>query len=111
MEWDGVDSIPFYSKKNYRCKMLSYRQFMEATYKGRKVKLNKPFRTPGGTKKSAVYVDPDGDGTAQVVRFGDPNMKIKKNIPARKKSFRARHHCDTNPGPKTKARYWSCKAW
>jgi len=91
--------------------MLSYRQFMEATYKGRKVKLNKPFRTPGGTKKSAVYVDPDGDGTAQVVRFGDPNMKIKKNIPARKKSFRARHHCDTNPGPKTKARYWSCKAW
>lgn len=84
---------------------------LEATYKGKKVSLNKPFRTPGGPKKSAVYVDPDGDGNAQIVRFGDPNMKIKKNIPARKKSFRARHHCDTNPGPKTKARYWSCRAW
>jgi len=83
----------------------------EATYKGKTVKLNKPFRTPGGPKKSAVYVDPDGDGKAQIVRFGDPNMKIKKNIPARRKSFRARHHCDTNPGPKTKARYWSCRAW
>ena len=83
----------------------------EATYKGKTVKLNKPFRTPGGPKKSAVYVDPDGDGKAQIVRFGDPNMKIKKNIPARRKSFRARHGCDTNPGPKTKARYWSCKAW
>lgn len=83
----------------------------EAKFKGKTVKLNKPFRTPGGPKKSAVYVDPDGDGKAQIVRFGDPNMKIKKNIPARRKSFRARHHCDTNPGPKTKARYWSCRAW
>jgi len=79
-----------------------------ATYKGRKVSLNKPFRTPGGPKKSAVYVK--AGSKVKIVRFGDPNMTIKKNIPARRKSFRARHNC-ANPGPKTKARYWSCKAW
>jgi hypothetical protein len=80
-----------------------------ATYKGRKVSLNKPFRTPGGPKKSAVYVK-GANGKTRIVRFGDPNMTIKKNNPARRKSFRARHKC-ANPGPKTKARYWSCKAW
>lgn len=80
----------------------------EATYKGKEVTLNKP--TAGDVKKSKVYVDPDGDGKAKKVEFGDPNMSIKKHIPARRKSFRARHHCD-NPGPKDKARYWSCKAW
>lgn len=82
----------------------------EATYKGKQVTLNKPFRTPSGPKKSAVYVDSDKDGKAEIVRFGDPNMRIKKNIPARRRSFRARHNCDT-PGPKNKARYWSCRAW
>lgn len=81
----------------------------EATYQGKTVPLNKPMA--GDVKKSKVYVDPDGDGKAQKVNFGDKNMTIKKNIPARRKSFRARHHCDTNPGPKTKARYWSCRAW
>lgn len=70
--------------------------------------LNKPWRTPGEAKKSAVCVS-SGDGV-KIVRFGDPNMKIKKNIPARRKSFRARHNCD-NPGPNTSARYWSCRAW
>lgn len=85
-------------------------EIYEAEYKGKKVRLNKPFRTPGGPKKSAVYVDTDGDGKAQVVRFGDPNLSIKKHIPARRKSFRARHNCD-NPGPKNKAKYWSCRAW
>ena len=80
----------------------------EATYQGKKVTLNKP--SPGDVKKSKVYVDPDGDGKAKKVNFGDKNMTIKKHIPARKKSFRARHNCD-NPGPKYKARYWSCKAW
>ena len=79
-----------------------------ATKNGKKVTLNKPFRTPGGPKKSAVYVK-DGSKT-KIVRFGDPNMSIKKDQPARRKSFRARHRC-ANPGPKTKARYWSCKAW
>jgi hypothetical protein len=70
--------------------------------------LNKPWRTPDGPKKSAVCVK-DGD-KKKIVRFGDPNMKIKKHIPGRRANFRARHNCD-NPGPKTKARYWSCRAW
>ena len=79
-------------------------------YQGRKVTLNKPFRTPDGPKKFSVYVKND-KGNIVKVNFGDPNMKIKKNIPERRKSFRARHHCDTNPGPRYKARYWACKAW
>lgn len=73
------------------------------------VKLNKPFRTPDGPKKFAVYVKND-KGNVVLVRFGDPNMRIRKNEPDRRKSFRARHNCD-NPGPKWKARYWSCKMW
>ena len=84
------------------------KMYGEATYQGRKVPLNKPMA--GDVKKSKVFVDPDGDGIAKKVNFGDKNMTIKKNIPARRKSFRARHNCD-NPGPKDKARYWSCKAW
>jgi len=80
-----------------------------AEYQGRKVKLGKPFRTPGGPKKSAVYVR-NGSGKVVIVRFGDPNMKIKKSDPGRRKNFRARHNC-SNPGPRWKARYWSCKAW
>tara|TARA_Y100000114_G_C11579962_1_gene240558 strand:+ start:138 stop:383 length:246 start_codon:yes stop_codon:yes gene_type:complete len=80
-----------------------------AMYQGRKVTLNKPFRLPAGSsKKSGVYVK-DGDKVKKVT-YGDPNMSIKKNQPGRRKNFRARHNCD-NPGPKTKARYWSCKAW
>ena len=80
-----------------------------AEYQGRKVTLNKPFRTSDGPKKFAVYTKNES-GNVVIVRFGDPNMTIKKNIPERRKSFRARHNCD-NPGPKWKARYWSCKAW
>ena len=84
-----------------------------ATYKGRKVTLNKPRRIGKGEpsygkKKSVVYVK-DGDKVKRVT-FGDPNMRIKKNQKGRRSNFRARHNCD-NPGPKTKARYWSCKAW
>jgi hypothetical protein len=78
-------------------------------YQGRKVTLNKPFRTPDGPKKSSVYVKNE-KGNVVKVNFGDPNMKIKKDIPARRKSFRARHNCD-NPGPKWKSRYWACKSW
>jgi hypothetical protein len=81
----------------------------EAEYHGRTVKLGKPFLTPDGPKKRSVYVKND-KGNVVKVNFGDPNMRIKKNIPARRKSFRARHNCD-NPGPRTKARYWSCRAW
>jgi hypothetical protein len=79
-----------------------------AEYQGRKVTLNKPFRTPDGPKKFAVYTKND-KGKVVIVRFGDKNMKIKKNIPERRKSFRARHGCDKNPGPKWKAKYWSCQ--
>lgn len=79
-----------------------------AEYQGRKVTLNKPFRTPDGPKKFAVYTK-NQKGKVVVVRFGDKNMKIKKNIPERRKSFRARHGCDKNPGPKWKAKYWSCQ--
>ena len=79
----------------------------EAEYQGRKVKLNKPMR--GDVKKFKVYVKNE-KGNVIKVNFGDPNMRIKKSNPKRRKSFRARHNCD-NPGPKTKARYWSCRKW
>ena len=72
-------------------------------------KLNKPFRTPGGPKKFSVYVKNE-KGNVVKVNFGDPNMEIKRDDPNRRKSFRARHGCDS-PGPKTKAKYWSCKMW
>lgn len=81
----------------------------EAEYKGRKVQLGKPFLTPDGPKKRSVYVKND-KGNVVKVNFGDPNMRIKKNIPSHRKSFRARHHCD-NPGPRYRPRYWSCKFW
>ena len=81
-----------------------------AEYQGRKVKLNKPFRTPDGPKKFAVYTKNE-KGSVVIVRFGDPNMEIKRDNPERRKSFRARHKCDTEPGPKWKARYWSCRMW
>ena len=71
--------------------------------------LNKPFRTPSGPKKFSVYVKNE-KGNVVKVNFGDPNMEIKRDDPARRKNFRARHNCD-NPGPKTKARYWSCRQW
>ena len=80
-----------------------------AEYQGRKVTLNKPFRTSGASKKFGVYTKNE-KGNVVLVRFGDPNMEIKKDDPARRRSFRARHKCDT-PGPKWKARYWSCKKW
>jgi hypothetical protein len=78
-------------------------------YQGKKVTLNKYFRTPDGPKKFSVYVKNE-KGNVVKVNFGDPNMEIKKDIPARRKSFRARMRCD-NPGPKWKARYWACKSW
>lgn len=71
--------------------------------------LNKPFRTPSGPKKFSVYVKNE-KGNVVKVNFGDPNMEIKRDDPNRRKNFRARHNCD-NPGPKTKARYWSCRQW
>ena len=79
----------------------------EAEYQGRNVKLNKPMR--GDVKKFKVYVK-NPKGNVVKVNFGDPTMRIKKSNPARRRSFRARHNCDS-PGPKHKARYWSCKKW
>jgi hypothetical protein len=81
----------------------------EAEYRGRKVPLGKPMR--GDVKKFKVFVKNPKTGNVKKVNFGDPNMRIKKSNPKRRKSFRARHHCDTNPGPRTKARYWSCRKW
>lgn len=80
----------------------------EATYQGKEVPLNKPMK--GDVKKSKVYVDPDGDGVAKKVNFGDKNMTIKKHFPSRRKNFRARHNCDTAKDKST-PRYWSCKKW
>ena len=82
---------------------------MAITYRGETFSgYNKPKRSVKGAKKSAVLAKKGNQ--VKLVRFGDKNMTIKKDQPARRKSFRARHNCD-NPGPKTKARYWSCKAW
>ncbi len=80
-----------------------------AEYQGRNVTLNKPFRTPGANKKFGVYTKNDS-GNVVLVRFGDPNMEIKRDDPQRRKNFRSRHNCDS-PGPKHKARYWSCRQW
>ena len=79
----------------------------KAEYDGRPVDLNNP--TKGDRKKYKVYVKNE-KGNVVKVEFGDPNMEIKRDDPGRRASFRARHNCD-NPGPKYKARYWSCKFW
>lgn len=81
----------------------------EAEYQGRKVKLNDPMRSNDGKKKFYVYTKNE-KGNIVKVGFGDPNMEIKRDDPGRRKNFRARHNCD-NPGPKWKARYWSCYQW
>jgi hypothetical protein len=80
---------------------LSYRG---ETFSG----YNKPKKTPNASKKSAVLAKKGSQ--VKLVRFGDPNMSIKKDQPARRKSFRARHNCDSAKD-KFSARYWSCKAW
>lgn len=69
---------------------------------------NKPKRTSGGSKKFAVLAKKDDQ--VKLVRFGDPDMEIKRDSPERRKSFRARHKCDTATD-KFSARYWSCKKW
>lgn len=97
------------------CEMCLYETILEskdllqeAEYRGRKVPLGKPMK--GDVKKFKVYVRDPKTGNVKKVNFGDPNMRIKKNNPKRRKSFRARHNC-SNPGPRTKARYWSCRKW
>ena len=90
-------------------------ELFDAEYRGRKVPLNKPMR--GDVKKFKVYVKDPKTGNVKKVNFGHggtsakrKTMRIRKSNPARRRSFRARHNCD-NPGPKTKARYWSCRKW
>ena len=115
-------TIPVYEGENYlgtlKFEVIDEDMFEEAEYRGRKVKLNKPMR--GDVKKFKVYVKDPKSGNVKKVNFGhggtsakrkgEKTMKIKKSNPKRRKSFRARHNCD-NPGPKTKARYWSCRMW
>ena len=84
-------------------------RFVKAEYQGREVTLNKPFRTKGGSKKFAVYVKNDA-GNVVIVRFGDPNMEIKRDDPEARKNFRARHNC-ADAKDRTKAAYWSCRMW
>ena len=96
-------------------KGMSFIDALEAEYQGRKVKLGKPTR--GDVKKFKVYVKDPKTGNVKKVNFGHggtsakrKTMRIRKSDPARRRSFRARHNCD-NPGPRTKARYWSCRKW
>ncbi len=107
------DTQDFHEEFGYLAYSIDEGDLFEAEYQGRKVKLNKPMR--GDVKKFKVYVK-DGDKVKKV-NFGHggtsakrPTMRIRKSNPKARKSFRARHNCD-NPGPKTKARYWSCRAW
>ena len=107
------DNQDFHEEFGYLAYSEDENDLFEAEYQGRKVKMNKPMA--GDSKKFKVYVNSgkkNKDGTIKVkkVEFGQKGVKIKKSNPERRKSFRARHNCD-NPGPKTKARYWSCRKW
>jgi len=85
-----------------------------ATYKGRSVKLNKPFRTPNKSKKFGVYVKDRSSGNVKIVRFGDPNLSIKKNIPARQKSFMARFRpilAKVKGQKNLSPAYWAVQSW
>jgi hypothetical protein len=112
MEKVNEDEVTFHCEEDELIETLQWNEethpIEEAEYQGKKVPLGKPMK--GDVKKSKVYVK-GPSGRVVKVNYGDKNMTIKKNIPARRKSFRARHHCDTNPGPRWKARYWSCRAW
>jgi hypothetical protein len=117
-----ADTDPAYAKKNSDTANRAWDRFGEkekygegvaegdvdeAKYQGREVPLGK--KMAGDVKKSKVYVRKP-NGNIVKVNFGDKKMRIKKSNPARRKSFRARHNCK-NPGPRWKARYWSCRSW
>jgi hypothetical protein len=118
--WDKYEMIGMKTKDGKEvpnCVPIEEELLQEAEYQGRKVKLNKPTR--GDVKKFKVYVKNDkgnvvkvnfGHGGTSAKNKGEKTMKIRKSNPEARKSFRARHNCD-NPGPKWKARYWSCKKW
>lgn len=104
---DLINSKDLFCADCGNAERISEQSWAEEKNKGKK--LNKPFRTPKGPKKFSVYVKND-KGNIVKVNFGDPNMSIKRDSPERRKAFRARHNC-SNPGPKWKARYWSCRQW
>ena len=111
LEWRNKLNITYETMLSKLSEGLYDLVITEAEYQGRKVKLNDPFRLPSGSnKKFGVYVIND-KGNVVKVTFGDPNMGINRDDPEARKNFRARHQCDTNPGPKYKARYWSCYQW
>ena len=107
MSRSGYDNPLQRAVGNITTSFESLEDIDEAEYQGRKVKLGKPMA--GDVKKFKVYVK-NPKGNVVKVNFGQKGVKIKKNNPARRKSFRARHNCD-NPGPRHKARYWSCRKW
>jgi len=106
-EDDVKDFIIFMKEYNKQLSEATCPCLLEAEYQGRKVKLGKPMA--GDVKKFKVYVKND-KGNVVKVNFGQKGVKIKKSNPDRRRSFRARHNCD-NPGPRWKARYWSCRKW
>lgn len=108
MEYDNTADAYIQMMLDEEMDRQSTEILLEAEHDGKKVELNKPFRTPGAARKFAVYVK-SGDKVV-IVRFGDPEMSIKRDDPERRKSFRARHKCDT-ASDKTTPRYWSCKFW
>lgn len=102
--WDGYKKVPGKKRgESGYCEKVD-----EAEYHGREVPLGRPMQ--GDVKKFKVYVKDPSTGNVKKVNFGDPNMRIKKSNPARRRSFRARHNCKS-PGPRDKARYWSCRKW
>ena len=106
-EYDYDDFISFMKTKQREREAYNESVIEEAEYQGRKVPLGKPMR--GDVKKFKVYVK-NPAGNVVKVNFGQKGVKIKKNNPDRRRSFRARHNCD-QPGPRHKARYWSCRKW
>jgi len=113
-----VDESVIYYNDSLRLEIVEHSEpvlYQEAEYQGRKVKLGKPMQ--GDVKKFKVYVKDKKTGNVKKVNFGHggssvkgKSMRIRKNNPAARRSFRARHNCD-NPGPRTKARYRSCRKW
>jgi len=105
---DMDDFINFLKSYSTQLEEANCNCVYEAEYQGREVKLGKP--TQGDVKKFKVYVKNPTTGKIIKVNFGQKGMNIKKNNPGKRANFRARHNCD-NPGPRTKARYWSCRKW
>jgi len=121
--WDMPIGLEIYTRKVAKKELREMKSFTEyntcdcfghelteAEYQGKKVELNNPTRASDGKKKFYVYVKNE-KGNVIKLGFGDPNMEIKRDDPARRKAFRARHSCDDDIGPKYKARYWSCYQW